>query len=389
MNILLLGDGEAERDWASWLLGRDDHHPIVAFPGFASTGDERSGIPCADDLDAALATAGIDAAIVGGPPAFRMEALRRAAANGWPVICLHPPGPDSEAYYQVSLSRAETGAVIVPDLPLRLVPGIAELRGVLERRELGELRAVRFEGPAENDETDLIRVAFARRVDLIRSLLGEIVSLTATGEPSGLKPDLELIVQLRAGDSGRGEVRIWSGLPEFLRVSLIGAEGSQILEFDPRFDRPARLIRRPARGEPTEVELEPWDPHEAVMEVLERSLERRGSSPESLPSPNLNDGIRAMEIAEAVVRSLRRGRTIDLHYEPISEEANFKSVMTSTGCLVLLGILVLLPLSLVGPPLGLPWTLYLGYLIPPALIVFVLLQSLRLAVRRKENSRNV
>jgi myo-inositol 2-dehydrogenase/D-chiro-inositol 1-dehydrogenase len=389
MNILLLGDGEAERDWASWLLGRDDHHPVVAFPGFASTGDERSGIPRADDLDAALATAGIDAAIIGGPPEFRMEALRRAAANGWPVICLHPPGPDSEAYYQVSLSRAETGAVIVPDLPLRLAPGIAELRGVLERRELGELRAVRFEGPAENDETDLIRVAFARRVDLIRSLLGEIVSLTATGEPAGLEPNLELIVQLRAGESGRGEVRIWSGLPEPLRVSVIGSEGSRIVEFDPRFDRPARLIDRPSRGEPTEVELEPWDPHEAVMEVLERSLERRESPPESLPSPNLNDGIRAMEVAEAVVRSLRRGRTIDLHYEPISEDANFKSVMTSTGCLVLLGILVLLPLSLAGPPLGLPWTLYLGYLIPPALVIFVLLQSLRLAVHRKENARNV
>ena len=42
-----------------------------------------------------------------------------------------------------------------------------------------------------------------------------------------------------------------------------------------------------------------------------------------------------MELSEAVVRSLRRGRTIDLHYEAISEEASFKSIMTSTGCMIL------------------------------------------------------
>ena len=31
--------------------------------------------------------------------------------------------------------------------------------------------------------------------------------------------------------------------------------------------------------------------------------------------PDLSDGTRPMEVTEAVVRSLRRGRTIDLHYE--------------------------------------------------------------------------
>ena len=50
-----------------------------------------------------------------------------------------------------------------------------------------------------------------------------------------------------------------------------------------------------------------------------------------------------MELSEAVVRSLRRGRTIDLHYEAISEEASFKSIMTSTGCVLLLGVLLSSP----------------------------------------------
>ena len=99
------------------------------------------------------------------------------------------------------------------------------------------------------------------------------------------------------------------------------------------------------------MELDPWEPHEAIFAVLTASCARRGST--DLPSPNLHDATRAMELAEATVRSLRRGRTVDLHYEPISEESNFKSVMTSTGCMILLGALVAVLFALSGPPLGL------------------------------------
>ncbi len=94
-----------------------------------------------------------------------------------------------------------------------------------------------------------------------------------------------------------------------------------------------------------------------------------------------------MELAEAAVRSLRRGRTVELHYEAISEEATFKSVMTSTGCLILIAILFVLPLSMAGPPLGLKWTLFIPYLIPPVLVIFVVMQILRLAVRKPNASR--
>jgi myo-inositol 2-dehydrogenase/D-chiro-inositol 1-dehydrogenase len=128
------------------------------------------------------------------------------------------------------------------------------------------------------------------------------------------------------------------------------------------------------------TQLPSWDAHAAIFSVLLASKTRRGLA--DLPSPSLLDGTRATELGEAVVRSLRRGRTVELHYESISEEATFKSVMTSTGCLVILGSLLLLPLAMVGPPLGLTWTLFIPYVIPPALVLFMMLQTLRLAVRR-------
>ncbi len=131
--------------------------------------------------------------------------------------------------------------------------------------------------------------------------------------------------------------------------------------------------------------LEGWDPHAAILESLASALEARAATPDGSVHPDLGDATRAMELSEAVVRSLRRGRTIDLHYENISEEASFKSIMTSTGCALLLGILLLLPLALAGPALGMNWTIYLAWMIPPVLIAFVVLQVLRLGIRRSPN----
>ena len=48
--------------------------------------------------------------------------------------------------------------------------------------------------------------------------------------------------------------------------------------------------------------------------------------------------------------------------------------------------LLLLPLAMVGPPLGLTWTLFIPYVIPPVLVLFVIMQTLRVAVRRPNPS---
>ncbi len=383
MNILILGNGIEELQWARWLLERPEHQLLAAFPGFSDP--ELASVLAPRDAEDALAQPGLGAVIVGGPMELRGEYLRRAAAEGLAIICLHPSGEDSEAYYQVSLSRAETGAIIVPDLPLRLHPGVTALRQALDTGELGAFRSVRLESPSPGDDVDLARFAFARLVDVVRAVLGEIEAVTATGDPPGEHPDLELVVQLRAAEGRRAEVRICADDPEPARLSLQGANASLTLEFDTWLGQPARLVRRSTSLAENSVELAPWDPREAIISVLAAS-QKRHAGPD-LPHPNLLDATRAMELAEATSRSLRRGRTVDLHYETISEEANFKSVMTSTGCMILLGALIILPMALAGPSLGLKWTLFIPYVILPVLVIFAALQFLRLAVR-KPNTPN-
>ena len=382
MNVLILGNGSEERAWAEWFLSDREHRLIAVFPGFS--GSLPADIPVARDLDDALARVGIDVVIVGGPIEERGEPLRRAAAEGLAIICLHPPGADSEAYYQVALSRSETGAVIVPDLPLRLHPGVDALRQAIESGELGALRGLRFEFPSSDEGIDLARVVVPRAVDAVRALIGEIEALTATGDPPGEHPDIELVVQLRATGARRAELRAWSGFGEPARLTLAAANGSLTFEFDRSLRQSCRLVRRLAGQQELATELDPWDRHEAIFAILSESCRRRGAA--DLPSPNLHDGTRAMELAEATARSLRRGRTVDLHYEPISEEATFKSVMTSTGCMILLGALVAVLFALSGPPLGFNWTIYIAYLIPPVLVVFVVLQTLRFAAKKPDPS---
>ena len=146
MNVLILGNGSEERAWAEWLLASGKHRLVAVFPGFAESS-------LADTSPSRVTSTTPWPAWASTRPSWgarsteRGENLRRAAAEGLAIICLHPPGADSEAYYQVALSRAETGAVIVPDLPLRLHPGVDSLRQAMNTGELGAFRGLRLEVP--------------------------------------------------------------------------------------------------------------------------------------------------------------------------------------------------------------------------------------------------
>lgn len=374
MNFLILGSGPEEWDWAQALLAHPEHRLFAACPGFAALPD----LPGGRDLDGALAINGVEAVIVGGDDELRVEGLRRAAGSGLPAIALHPPGPDADPYYQVAMSKQETGAVVVPDLPGRLHPGVAELRRALAEGGPGRRRAIRYEAAvgAGDGGNALLGTTFPRVVDVVRALLGEVEAITATGDPPGPRPSEGLVVHLRGPGERRGEVRLWAGSPEPARLIVSWADGSLTFEHDPALLGPARLVRRAAGRADAVDDLPPWDPKAAMLAAFADALAGRPAH------PDLTDGTRALELAAAAARSLRRGRTIDLHYEEISEAGNFKTVMTSAGCLLLLAILVVLPLALAGPAIGLPGTIYLAWALPPLLVVFVMLQLFRFAVKR-------
>jgi myo-inositol 2-dehydrogenase/D-chiro-inositol 1-dehydrogenase len=373
MKVLILGDGAEEEAWARALVDHSEHQLWAACPGFKAFPD----LPGGHDLDAALATPGVEAVIVGGPSELRAEGLRRAAGAGLPVLALHPPGPNADPYYQIALSHQETGAVVVPDLPGRLHPGTEVIVEGLRRGSVGTLREVRYEVPTGSHDDDLAGVLFPRVVDVARRLIGEIATTTATGDPPGTRPSRRLVVQLRGQHGAVAEIRLVADSHEPARLLIAGSEGSIVLEHDPSFLGPSRLVRRPRDGPEAEEIIAAWDPRAAVLRVLGDAVAGRAVH------PDLIDGTRAMEVAEATVSSLRRGRTVDMFYEEMSEAGNFKSVMTGLGCGLLVAGLLLTCVALAAVAFGYRWAIYLAWAIPPLLFVFLVLQLLRFAIRGK------
>ncbi len=342
---------------------------MAAFPGF----DDRKDPLAKESLEIALGLDEVDAAVVGGADFDqKAAALQRAAISGVATICIHPPGILPDPYYVVELGLHETSAIVVPDIPGRLHPGFAKLRQAIiaARHAHNSGLEVIFEGTFPRGSTNLLHEALPRSVDMVRSLIGEVESVTAFATPPHTTSVSRLGVQL--GGKLRGEMRFALGGVRFLRVCVVAPPETLILEFDPDALAPGRLLSKNESGEETELErFEPWNPFATTLEVLETAVQGREHH------PNLHDAIRTMELVEAVSGSLRRGRTTQIHYEQVSEAGNFKAVMASLGCWLLFLAMIVLPIALVGPVFGFNGTLVLAYAIPPLLVVFLLLQFLK------------
>ncbi|MBI1322401.1 hypothetical protein GC170_04345 [bacterium] len=378
MNIVVLGDDVRIRAFVDRLVENPQHRIVMCCPPIP-------GLEGTTDLETALAAREIDAALVGGVAEMRGELLRRAAGQGWTCLCLHPPGLDTDPYYQVALSNHEFGAVIVPDLNWRFHPAISEIRRLTKPEgESGPIESVELELHVPSSGSSLVLDPFSTWVDVIRVLIGEVENIAAMGMPSGTQPSQRLTVQMRAARDRRAEMTIRAeAVGDKVRLAVTARD--QVIEW--RSDSPrsysGSLVIRDRTGQQAghdserTIDLPEWDPVAVMIGRWEEAALRQAP-----PIPGLLDGIRCMEVAEGAIRSLKRGRALDLHYEEVSEENNFKTIMTSIGCMMVIGIILGLPLILAGPALGLPFTLYLGYLIPIGLAGFAALQLLRFAIRR-------
>ncbi len=380
MKLVVLGDDPRTRELVDNLIERGSHEIVSSCP-------QLPGFPGTSDLEAVLSEKDVEAAIVGGSPELRGEWLRRAAGQGWTCLCLHPPGFDTDPYYQVALSNHEFRAVIVPDLPWRFHPAVTEVRRMTgPDGEAGPIESVEFELTVPSSGKSLVLEPFSKWVDVVRVLIGEIENIAAMGMPSGTEPSDRLTVQMRASRERRAEMRIRTDAHDWVvrmavtsrdkviewRSELSGTTGGKLRILSRKTD-PTAL----APVEERTIDLPDWNPSSIMIERWEQASLRQAPA-----LPGLIDGMRCMEVAEGAIRSLKRGRALDLYYEEVSEENNFKTIMTSLGCMMVIGIILGLPLILAGPALGLPFTLYLGYLIPIGLAAFAALQLLKFTIRR-------
>jgi predicted dehydrogenase/uncharacterized membrane protein len=358
--------------------------------------------------------AGIDAVIAVVGNAAVDECVKQSAAAGKPALFVPNGDPASSLVYELTLVRDDTGVKLIPFFPLRFAGPLRAVAACLRNGKLGEplnLQWSRDVVPAntvgrpskavesERDSRDGlgrppyllsprdVHRALIHDADILRQLGGNYSQVTAvrSGEPetgfsmvtvtlagnrlptatwtirpAAERPSFELVVPTNAGvvalrgSSAAGEI------PDS-ETGRIGVSGThEVVE----------KLRAAATG----------DVARSILDQLDGATSQGFSEiPGMWEPPDWSDLLRATEIVEAAERSLRRRRTIDLHFETTSERSQFKTQMTAIGCgLMSMTLVSFVFLLMAGAlfnvhPLAMKIA-RVGIIVP--LVLFLLLQAL-------------
>jgi hypothetical protein len=275
----------------------------------------------------------------------RLEQLRKLVQAPLAMLVSHPVHVSMLAYYELDMIRRETGCVVVPVLPNRLHPLAVQLHELIRaapESPLGAVEQLSLERALPQRDKSSVIEQFARDVDLLRFLGGEIMRLGAMGSP---------------GTTARGELAAFNNLNvqmaaaenRLIRWTVVAADDLDGARLTVTGDRGRAILLMPQRDGPWQLELRgtagpavsdapAWDPEVASLDELRFSLS--GTVVSRWPQ-----AARAIELAETIDRSLAKGRMIDLYEQEYSPSATFKGLMSSLGC-------ALLMLALAGMVIG-------------------------------------
>jgi predicted dehydrogenase len=307
----------------------------------------------------------------------RADALRRLVQQRVPVLATHPVVDSMLVYYELDMIRRETACPMMPYLPGRWHPAAQRVSQWLlagETPELGRIEQLSFERRLHDRSKRAVLDQFARDVDLVRSLCGEVNRIGAMGPNDSDAAYANLAVQLDGplGLPVRWSVAPLEDRPEG-RIDVIGSQGRAIFRMPNDGDWELQL---PGAAAP--INANGWSPAAEAIQRLTRAIDGTDTA------PNWIDAARSIELAESVERSLRKGRTLELHFEDYTEEGTFKGTMTSLGCGLLVGGLVLIVIVAVLNSLGFPILSNWPLLLLGLMGLFLLMQLITLSFGDKE-----
>jgi predicted dehydrogenase len=289
----------------------------------------------------------------GGPNALHAEPTIAAARAGKHVLCEKPLGRDADESFEIWRQVAATGVKHMCAFNYRFLPANRLARELIDSGEVGEIRHFRCrylqdwgDDPAldswrfhpEEAGSGALGDLMAHVVDLARFLAGELASvsgLVRTFVP-GRKVDdaAEAALELASGAIGTIEAtRLALGRRNALQWELNGTKGS--LAFDLERANELGVFRADgdrARGFKTVLVTEAdhpfaqwwWPPghilgweHSFVHEIR-HLLEAIAGQGEVAPyGATFEDGYRAAEVCDAIVRSSREGGREPIRYRTL------------------------------------------------------------------------
>jgi predicted dehydrogenase len=286
----------------------------------------------------------------GGPNSVHGEPTIAAAEAGKHVLCEKPLGRDAEESYEIWRRVAATGVKHLCAFNYRFVPAVRLARELIDAGELGEIRHFRGRYLQDwGDDPSLDTWRFhsdeagsgalgdlgAHVIDLCRYLVGEIATVSALAKTflPGRQVDdaIEAAVEFQSGAVGTIEAtRLALGRRNAFQWEINGSQGS--LAFDMERLNELQVFRADgdrARGWKTVLVSEAdhpfwehwWPPGhiigwgETFVHEIHHLLGAIAHDTDVAPhGATFEDGYRAAEVCDAVLRSAGSGRREEVTY---------------------------------------------------------------------------
>jgi len=331
-----------------------------------------------------LASGEPDVVLIGREPdaESRVEQIRKVLQENLPAVVSFPISLDSLACYELEMVREEHGGQLIPIMPWRLHPVVHQLQRMIggsDEFQIGRIERIVIERTMAGTAQPEVALELTRDIDLLSLLIGDLTQVSAMCPPPLDRWD-NLGIQL----TGPADVLVrWSldSRSEVLgaTVTVRGGNGSARLQAPQ--EGAWRLEVESASGS-NHFADEQWDAGSAILTACEQLAS--DNHPE-YPSLWLSS-CRAIELTEAVQRSLARGRTIEVRLEGYEDErGNFQATMAAAGCALLLaGCLIGLFAAMLGA-----FRINLSawpYVLTFVLGLFLLLQLFGWLIPKKERS---
>jgi myo-inositol 2-dehydrogenase / D-chiro-inositol 1-dehydrogenase len=262
-----------------------------------------------------------DAAAIATSPDTHAEHVKAAVDRRLPVLCEKPLAADLRGAIDVADYVQSTGVPVQVGLQRRFDPAYAAARALVASGSLGRLHLMRLHGTEpttpRSHRTTLFRNTAIHDFDLIRWLSGtEVESVYVEGSDReqgpfdrGLDPDT-IVVTVRLCDGSLGAVTITRLSPHGydVRAELVGSLDHIVVGWTER--TPIRLLEPDAPIVPNA-----WRTWQARFEEAYRSeLEAFLAAARGVTgvAVTVRDGVESQRIAEAVHRTLIKGRKVML-----------------------------------------------------------------------------
>ena len=319
-----------------------------------------------------------DAVIVGaaGDADLRARQVQELVKQGRPLLAVHPVVPSVISYFEIDMARTESGAVLQHFNPLvesELVFATSPRGFATAIRELGAveqitatrcladrvararavaLRPRRASCSPDSPAGSTASAPTPRRATPTRRTRRSACSSRARSQcpcvgPSSRRPGGR---SCASRSSANAAARRWCSTPTTAAASS-------------SCNRPKASPASAATGDP---------PPARALERFAAAVAANDGAASTWPA-----ALDAMELADSIEISLRRGRMIDVHHRELTEQLAFKGVMSAVGCGVLV---VLVPLVLVvgwiAGLLKMPLSDYWPHVLLAFLAAFLALQLL-------------